>query len=140
MFSTSRFKQLLFLALLLFPLNAEKAKFRHFQHKGHRTRRSSLHISNVDSTAGPHMTHVDLTMGPHMSHVDPTVNLINNATSWPFKRVAEISGTILIGGLHMVHERQDQLICGPIMPQGGLQVGVQIRNFSQLFTTSCNFA
>lgn len=41
--------------------------------------------------------------------------------TWPIKRVAEIPGDIVIGGLHMVHERQDQLICGPVMPQGGLQ-------------------
>ena len=40
---------------------------------------------------------------------------------WPVKRVAEIPGDILLGGLHMIHERQDQLICGPVMPQGGLQ-------------------
>jgi hypothetical protein len=44
-----------------------------------------------------------------------------NSTIWPVKRIAEISGNIVIGGLHMVHERQDQLICGPVMPQGGLQ-------------------
>ena len=41
--------------------------------------------------------------------------------SWPFKRVAEIPGNIIIGGLHMVHEREDQKVCGPVMPQGGLQ-------------------
>ena len=32
-----------------------------------------------------------------------------------------LDGDILIGGLHMVHEREDVMICGPIMPQGGLQ-------------------
>ena len=28
-----------------------------------------------------------------------------------------------VGGfrLHMVHERNEELVCGPIMPQGGLQ-------------------
>ena len=35
--------------------------------------------------------------------------------SWPFKRVAEIPGDIVIGGLHMVHEREDQKVCGPVM-------------------------
>ncbi len=45
----------------------------------------------------------------------------SSSDSWPLKRVAEIPGTIILGGLHMVHEREDQLICGPIMPQGGLQ-------------------
>ena len=24
----------------------------------------------------------------------------------------------VIGGLHMVHEREDQKVCGPVMPQG----------------------
>ncbi|CAL1267433.1 unnamed protein product [Larinioides sclopetarius] len=41
--------------------------------------------------------------------------------SWPVKRVAEIDGDIILGGLMMIHEREDQRICGPIMPQGGIQ-------------------
>ena len=44
----------------------------------------------------------------------------NNLT-WPLKRVAEIEGDLMIGGLHMVHERENKRICGPVMPQGGLQ-------------------
>ena len=44
-----------------------------------------------------------------------------NGSSWPVKRVAEIYGDIVIGGLHMIHEREDAIICGPVMPQGGLQ-------------------
>ena len=40
---------------------------------------------------------------------------------WPLKRIAEVPGDLVIGGLHMVHEREDQMICGPVMPQGGLQ-------------------
>ena len=47
--------------------------------------------------------------------------LLQQQPSWPFKRVAEIPGDIVIGGLHMVHEREDQKVCGPVMPQGGLQ-------------------
>ena len=52
-----------------------------------------------------------------------TVNDEGQADSetWPVKRVAEIPGDLILGGLHMVHERQDQMICGPVMPQGGLQ-------------------
>jgi hypothetical protein len=45
-----------------------------------------------------------------------------NASQWPVKRAAEIPGDIVIGGLHMIHEREDAIICGPVMPQGGLQV------------------
>lgn len=41
--------------------------------------------------------------------------------SWPVKRVAEVDGTIILGGLMMIHEREDRQICGPIMPQGGIQ-------------------
>lgn len=41
--------------------------------------------------------------------------------TWPIKRVAEIEGDVVLGGLMMVHEREDKKICGPIMPQGGIQ-------------------
>lgn len=41
--------------------------------------------------------------------------------TWPVKRVAEIEGDIILGGLMMIHEREDKRICGPIMPQGGIQ-------------------
>jgi len=37
--------------------------------------------------------------------------------TWPLKRVAKIEGDIWLGGLMMVHERQDEIVCGPIMPQ-----------------------
>ncbi|GBO11769.1 Metabotropic glutamate receptor 2 [Araneus ventricosus] len=41
--------------------------------------------------------------------------------TWPVKRVAEIDGDVILGGLMMIHEREDQRICGQIMPQGGIQ-------------------
>jgi len=41
--------------------------------------------------------------------------------TWPVKKVAEVPGNITLGGLMMVHEREDKKICGPIMPQGGIQ-------------------
>jgi hypothetical protein len=40
---------------------------------------------------------------------------------WPVKLSAEVSGDLILGGLMMVHERQDNITCGPIMPQGGIQ-------------------
>ena len=45
----------------------------------------------------------------------------NNNLTWPLKRSADISGDVLIGGLHMIHERDAKITCGPIMPQGGVQ-------------------
>ena len=41
--------------------------------------------------------------------------------TWPIKRVAQVDGDIILGGLMMIHEREDSQICGPVMPQGGIQ-------------------
>lgn len=40
---------------------------------------------------------------------------------WPVKKEAEVEGEIVLGGLMMVHEREDSITCGPVMPQGGIQ-------------------
>ncbi|XP_032586038.2 metabotropic glutamate receptor 2 isoform X1 [Drosophila mojavensis] len=40
---------------------------------------------------------------------------------WPVKREAIVEGDVIIGGLMMVHSREDSITCGPIMPQGGIQ-------------------
>ena len=50
---------------------------------------------------------------------------------WPVKRAAEIEGgDLVVGGLHMVHEREEGLTCGPVMPQGGLQGPNSIRKWT----------
>lgn len=43
--------------------------------------------------------------------------------TWPTKKASDVEGDLILGGLMMVHERQDDITCGPIMPQGGIQVG-----------------
>ena len=40
---------------------------------------------------------------------------------WPIKKEAVMEGHVILGGLMMVHEREDNMTCGPIMPQGGIQ-------------------
>lgn len=40
---------------------------------------------------------------------------------WPIKREAVIEGDLVLGGLMMVHERSENMTCGPVMPQGGVQ-------------------
>lgn len=40
---------------------------------------------------------------------------------WPVKKEAIMEGNIVLGGLMMVHEREDTVTCGPVMPQGGIQ-------------------
>ena len=40
---------------------------------------------------------------------------------WPVKHSAVVEGDLVLGGLMMVHEREDNVTCGPVMPQGGVQ-------------------
>lgn len=40
---------------------------------------------------------------------------------WPVKKEAIMEGDLILGGLMMVHSREDTIMCGPIMPQGGIQ-------------------
>ncbi|XP_044265969.1 metabotropic glutamate receptor 2 isoform X1 [Tribolium madens] len=40
---------------------------------------------------------------------------------WPVKKEAVVEGDLVLGGLMMVHEREDTITCGPVMPQGGIQ-------------------
>lgn len=40
---------------------------------------------------------------------------------WPVKHSAVVEGDLVLGGLMMVHEREDTVTCGPVMPQGGIQ-------------------
>lgn len=40
---------------------------------------------------------------------------------WPVKREAIVEGDVILGGLMMVHSREDSITCGPIMTQGGIQ-------------------
>ncbi|KNC33682.1 hypothetical protein FF38_08733 [Lucilia cuprina] len=41
--------------------------------------------------------------------------------SWPVKHASVMEGNVILGGLMMVHSREDSITCGPIMPQGGIQ-------------------
>ncbi|CAH1156098.1 unnamed protein product [Phaedon cochleariae] len=45
----------------------------------------------------------------------------NDEISWPVKKEAVVEGDLILGGLMMVHEREDTVTCGPVMPQGGIQ-------------------
>lgn len=40
---------------------------------------------------------------------------------WPVKKESIMEGDLILGGLMMVHSREDTMMCGPIMPQGGIQ-------------------
>ena len=42
--------------------------------------------------------------------------------TWPMKKASEVEGDLILGGLMMIHEREDDITCGPVMPQGVIQV------------------
>lgn len=49
-------------------------------------------------------------------------NETNDVTiHWPVKKEAIVEGDVILGGLMMVHSREDSMMCGQIMPQGGIQ-------------------
>ncbi|KAL2719475.1 hypothetical protein V1478_010937 [Vespula squamosa] len=53
-----------------------------------------------------------------------SISVIHNSTKkdqWPVKHSAVVEGDLVLGGLMMVHEREDSITCGPVMPQGGVQ-------------------
>ncbi|KRJ98364.1 metabotropic glutamate receptor 2 isoform X1 [Drosophila yakuba] len=45
----------------------------------------------------------------------------SSSSGWPVKHAAVLEGDVILGGLMMVHSREDSITCGPIMPQGGIQ-------------------
>lgn len=63
-----------------------------------------------------------------LTTLDSTVDLENSTGiavkvefPWPVKKEATVEGDLILGGLMMVHEREDTITCGPVMPQGGIQ-------------------
>lgn len=53
--------------------------------------------------------------------VNGSVARVEVGEDWPVKHAAIVEGDVVLGGLMMVHEREDSVTCGPIMPQGGVQ-------------------
>ena len=53
--------------------------------------------------------------------VRQTSDQADNNITWPYKMSADVEGLITLGGLHMIHERNNVKTCGPIMAQGGVQ-------------------
>jgi Receptor family ligand binding region len=49
------------------------------------------------------------------------LNKSANAIQWPVKHAVIVEGHVILGGLMMVHSRDDRDDCGSIMAQGGIQ-------------------
>ncbi|XP_012160672.2 uncharacterized protein LOC101452380 [Ceratitis capitata] len=66
------------------------------------------------------------TMAPGLVDGMTPTTLLTTATpggaaAWPVKHASVMEGDVILGGLMMVHSREDSITCGPIMPQGGIQ-------------------
>ncbi|KAL9914335.1 uncharacterized protein ACN2A1_001422 [Glossina fuscipes fuscipes] len=71
-------------------------------------------------TTKPSITNLLTTTGTAITA--PIIATTTAATSlWPVKHAAVVEGEVILGGLMMVHSREDTITCGPIMPQGGIQ-------------------
>uniref|UniRef100_A0A1B0B4I4 Receptor ligand binding region domain-containing protein n=1 Tax=Glossina palpalis gambiensis TaxID=67801 RepID=A0A1B0B4I4_9MUSC len=71
-------------------------------------------------TTKPSITNLLTTIGTAITA--PIIATTTAATSlWPVKHAAVVEGEVILGGLMMVHSREDTITCGPIMPQGGIQ-------------------
>ncbi|CAK9827404.1 Metabotropic glutamate receptor 2 [Anthophora retusa] len=53
--------------------------------------------------------------------IDNSSHEAESRNQWPVKHSAVVEGDLVLGGLMMVHEREDSVTCGPVMPQGGVQ-------------------
>ena len=61
------------------------------------------------------------TQQPRRSVRQTSDQALDNNITWPYKMSADVEGLITLGGLHMIHERNNIKTCGPIMAQGGVQ-------------------
>ena len=76
--------------------------------------------SNQNTNEG---THGRKKLRPSVMQREMKFHTVHGNRTWPMRElISEIEGNITLGGLMMVHERDEEMICGKIMPQGGLQV------------------
>lgn len=67
---------------------------------------------------------INVTEDEHFNLTMNIVNVVKNSSDspiWPVKHNAIVEGDVILGGLMMVHSREDTITCGQIMPQGGIQ-------------------
>lgn len=78
-------------------------------------------ISNLDNSLGNKSLAyvIQNTSSLYIHSFGEIMNISHRA--WPVKHSAVVEGDVILGGLMMVHSREDTITCGPIMPQGGIQ-------------------
>lgn len=96
--------------------------------------KTTLRIDDSDYTSSSASTAKAITEPTHKQGIDGGGDIVvvaadvgdettalANGTTWPVKHSAVMEGDVILGGLMMVHSREDSVTCGPIMPQGGVQ-------------------
>lgn len=89
------------------------AKMRHKKSRGLASYLSSVYYDDLMKAGGDHDDISATTM--------TSLGRAFDKVPWPIKKEAVVEGNVILGGLMMVHEREDNMTCGPIMPQGGIQ-------------------
>ncbi|VVD04783.1 unnamed protein product [Leptidea sinapis] len=120
----------MFIALLILIENTEmklenQTTSRHHHRHRHKIKQldeffNPFDILNPLEDSFSNLKPLDMVMSDHM--ISDGIDLKDKKHQhWPLKREAVIEGDLVLGGLMMVHERSENMICGPVMPQGGVQ-------------------
>ncbi|KAH8355096.1 hypothetical protein KR093_005412 [Drosophila rubida] len=91
----------------------------------HRGRHATPHGNSMHNVMAPLISELS---GKYLRSLPDSVDFLQDRLypaqtqrHWPVKREAIVEGDVILGGLMMVHSREDSITCGPIMPQGGIQ-------------------
>ncbi|XP_037917846.1 metabotropic glutamate receptor 2-like [Hermetia illucens] len=108
--------------------NHHRNHHRHYQYfhdSGEMEKGDFVHLASPYVEEDPSRPHLSREVLPNENHNDAASSLSahdpHHNLHWPVKKEAVVEGDVVLGGLMMVHSREDSIICGPIMPQGGIQ-------------------
>ncbi|CAG9819286.1 unnamed protein product [Phaedon cochleariae] len=105
---------------IIFITNSFRLTKPHNHHSRSNPNHESLLKSlRTDIIAGRHWERGPESLAPEGNHHH--LRHHHEDISWPVKKEAVVEGDLILGGLMMVHEREDSVTCGPVMPQGGIQ-------------------
>ncbi|CAG9811685.1 unnamed protein product [Chironomus riparius] len=100
--------------------NLEQLEFHHKSHlRHHHIRFNEFYTINDTNSALLSLKHGHYFYGRHKRKYFEEMS--GEHIHWPNKQESVVEGDVILGGLMMVHEREDNATCGPIMPQGGIQ-------------------
>uniref|UniRef100_A0A6P7GVW5 Uncharacterized protein LOC114347111 n=1 Tax=Diabrotica virgifera virgifera TaxID=50390 RepID=A0A6P7GVW5_DIAVI len=105
------------LVLCIKSRNAHKLHRYYMKHKSNRNKLLNFNGANLMQTNND-LEFAALTETHQQHH---HLRHQHDEIPWPVKKEAVVEGDLILGGLMMVHEREDSITCGPIMPQGGVQ-------------------